>query len=136
MTRAPLRGLSGAALALDLVGAWQATRHRLIGEPFGVRPPRCLPEALVVAGWGTALSGPLVADAVLIALAPVADRGHPGARRAVALLAALRLVGVLSEPVTWGRRPPRRTMVVAAAHLALGMALLRSATAPREPEAS
>ena len=55
-----------------------ATRHRLIGEPFGVRPPRSLPEALVVAGSGTALSGPLMADAVLIAVAPVADRGHPG----------------------------------------------------------
>ena len=58
----------------------------------------------MVVGWGTALSGPLVADAVLLAVAPVADHGHPGARRAVVLLAALRLVGVLSEPVTWGRR--------------------------------
>ena len=55
-----------------------ATRHRLIGEPFGVRPPRRLPAALVVAGWGTALSGPLVADAVLLAVAPVADRGTRG----------------------------------------------------------
>jgi hypothetical protein len=134
--RMPLRGLARGALALDLVGAWLAARHHLIGEPLGIRPPRALPEALVVAGWGTALSGPLLADGVLIAVAPAADRAHPGARRAVALLAALRLAGVLSEPVTWGRRPPRRTMIVAAGHFAVGAALLRSATAPCPPVSS
>ena len=29
----------------------------------------------MVPGWGTALSGPLVADAPLLALAPAADHG-------------------------------------------------------------
>ena len=126
MRGAPLRGLTGAALALDLAGARVATRHRLIGEPFGVSPPGWLPEAMVLPCWGTALSGPLMADAALLALAPAADHGHRGACRAVSLLAALRLAGVLSEPVTWGRRRTAPwAMLVAAAHLVLGVSLLR-----------
>jgi hypothetical protein len=127
----PVKRLAWAALALDLVGAQMATRHRLVAEPFGLPTPGRLPAALVIPAWGTALSGPLVADAALLAMAPAAELGAPRARRAVSVLAALRLVGVFGEPVSWGRRPPRRTMLVAAAHVILGVALLRSATARR-----
>ncbi len=130
-TGGPVQRLAWAALALDLVGARMATRHQLVAEPFGLPTPGRLPAALVIPGWGTALSGPLVADAALLAVAPAADRGDPAARRAVSALAALRLVGVVGEPVTWGRRPPRRTMVVAAGHVVLAAALLRSAATAR-----
>lgn len=121
-----LRRLAWAALVLDLVGARVATRHRLVGEPFGLPTPGLLPAAFVIPCWGTALSGPLVADAALLAVASGADEGHGRARRAVSVLATLRLVGVLGEPVTWGRRPPRQAMLVAAGHLVLGVALLRA----------
>ena len=38
-TGGSLRGLAWAALVLDLVGARVATRHRLLGEPFGLPTP-------------------------------------------------------------------------------------------------
>lgn len=66
LTGGSLRRLSWTALALDLVGARMAARHRLVGEPFGLPTPGLLPGVLVIPCWGTARSGPLVADAALV----------------------------------------------------------------------
>lgn len=112
-------GLAAATTLLDLVGARIATRHQLIGEPFRVTVPDSLPESVVLVAWGTALSGPLAVDGLLLVLA------RRSAHRAVAALAMVRLAGVLAEPVSWGRRPPRWTMVVSAAHVYLATQVLR-----------
>jgi hypothetical protein len=120
----PLGRLALAATALDLLGVCVARRRGLVGEPMRLTAPRSLPAVVVVAGFGTAVSGPLLVDVALAGLAPAADAGAPRPRRAIRALAWLRLLGVLAEPITWGRRRPRSAMVLSAAHLAVAMSLV------------
>lgn len=122
--------LAVAAGALDLAGARLARRHELAGEPFRLTAPSALPRPVVLAGWGTALSAPWLVDVGLGALAVAADDGRPGARRWIRMLGWLRLVGVLGEPATWGRRRPRWVVLVSACHVALAAASIRSVRAP------
>jgi hypothetical protein len=95
-----------------------AVRHQLEGEPFRVRLPVRVPRPVELALFGTALSGPLAVDGLLVALGE-----RPGVVRG---LGWLRVVGVLSEPATWGRRRPRWTVVISAAQAAAGVALSRA----------
>lgn len=111
---------------VDIVGGLVARRTGLVGEPFLVAAPASLPVPVVLVGWGTALSGPLVADVALVALGGAADRGRSDMRRPVRWLGVLRLVGVLSEPVTWGRRRPRWPMVLSAAQLLVAASLIHA----------
>jgi hypothetical protein len=97
---------------------------------MGLTAPRSLPAVVVLAGFGTAVSGPLLADVALGGLASAADAGAPRARRAIRALAWLRLLGVLAEPVTWGRRRPRSAMVLSAAHLAVAISLVHYTGGP------
>jgi len=120
--------LAGVALALDLVGARLACSRGLIAEPLGLAAPSAIPRSVVLAGWGTALSGPWLVDGGLGALAVAADNGRADAGRAVRYLGWLRLAGVLAEPVTWGRRRPRWAVLVSAGQLALAAALIRSSS--------
>jgi hypothetical protein len=121
----PLRRLALAATVLDLFGVAVARRRGLVGEPLRLTAPASLPTLVVLAGFGTAVSGPLLVDVALGGLAPAADAGAPRARAAIRTLAWLRLLGVLAEPITWGRRRPRSAMVLSAAHIAVAMALLQ-----------
>ena len=123
--RTRLRTIAIALTALDLVGARVALRHHLIGEPLRLRIPASVPHAVALIGWGTAVSAPWAMDAAL--LSSLAGRDGERARKAARVLGALRVVGVLAEPATWGRRRPRWAMVLSAGHLALGGALLRTA---------
>ena len=79
-------GWVAAAAGVDVLGGLIAKRHGLIGEPLLVGPPRFVPASLTAVAWGTALSGPLLIDAALLALAP-------------AVAAGTRLPGRWSEPV-------------------------------------
>jgi hypothetical protein len=116
------------AVALDLLGMRVAGRHGLVGEPLRIKAPASIPTGLVLAGWGTALSGPLLVDGVLGSLCLPAREPSPAVNRAVRALGSLRLVGVLAEPVTWGRRAPRWTMLIAAGHVVVAVGLLQAAT--------
>ena len=119
-----LRALTGARVALDLVGARIALRHGLVGEPLRIRLPDRVPTPVVLVGWGTALSAPWAMTAAHLALAagPDAERTRAGTRA----LAWLGLAGVLSEPATWGRRRPRGAMLLSAAHLAVTLGFLHA----------
>ena len=109
-------GITAMAWVTDAVGAAVARRHRLVGEPAMIRPPFELEGPLELTVWGTATSAPFLMDAALLVAPPTGRR----------VLGALRIAGTLAEPVTWGRRRPRAAMLLSAAHLALGVALLRS----------
>jgi hypothetical protein len=117
-----------AAAGLDLLGGRIAKRHRLIGEPLLVGPPRFVPASLTTVVWGTALSGPLLIDAALLALAPAVAGGDAVAGQVVRTCGVVRLAGVLAEPVTWGRRRPRWAMLVAAAQLIVAAGLMTRST--------
>ena len=116
-------GWVAAASALDVIGGRIAKRYGLEGEPLLIGPPGFVPASLTMVLWGTALSGPLVIDTALLALAPAA-RGDGVAAQAVRTSGALRLAGVLAEPATWGRRRPRWTMVIAAAQVIVAAGLI------------
>jgi hypothetical protein len=122
-----LRTVAVGALAVDLVGGLVARRSGLEGEPFLVVAPTAIPGPVLLLGWGTALSGPLLADAALVAFGHAADRGSQTMCRPVRWLGLLRLVGVLCEPVTWGRRRPRWTMALSGAQLVVACSLIRCA---------
>jgi len=117
-----------AAALLDFLGGSVAQRHGLIGEPLLIGPPRFVPASLTTVVWGTALSGPLLIDAALLALAPAVAGGDAGAGQVVRTCGVVRLVGVLAEPVTWGRRRPRWAMLVAAAELIVAAGLITRST--------
>lgn len=121
--------LAVAAGALDLVGARLAVRLGMGAEPLRVSVPPTLPRSIVLAGWGTALSGPLLADVGLSTLACAADSGRHEASGAIRILGWLRLTGVLAEPATWGRRRPRWVVLMSAGHMAVAVALIRSSRA-------
>ncbi len=124
------RRLALAAVVLDLLGTRVARRHGLVGEPLLITAPETIPSGLVLAGWGTALSGPLLVDGVLGSLClPAREPSHAGVR-AIRALGALRLAGVLTEPATWGRRAPRWVMLLGAAHVGVAVALIRTRSAP------
>lgn len=117
-----------AAGALDVGGARIALRRGLVAEPLRLVAPPAIPRPVVLAGWGTALSGPWLVDVGLAALA-VAGRGRHNGERAIRALGWLRLLGVLAEPATWGRRRPRWVVLVSAGHVAVAAALIRSSRA-------
>jgi hypothetical protein len=117
--------LAIAAAAIDVVGTVVAQRHDLVGEPLGIRAPAAVPTPLVLAAFGTALSGPLLVDAALLLLARGAERGNSEARWAFRAVGWMRLGGVLSEPATWGRRGPRAAIGISLAHLVVAVQLLR-----------
>jgi hypothetical protein len=119
-----------AAAGLDILGARVARRHGLIGEPLLVGPPRFVPAPLTTVVWGTALSGPLLIDAALLALTPAVAGGKAIACRVVRAGGVVRLAGVLAEPVAWGRRRPRRAMLVAAAQLVVAAGLIGAGRVP------
>ena len=121
--------LAAAAGALDLVGARVAGRHGLVAEPLRLAAPAAIPRPVVLAAWGTALSGPWLVGVGLGALAVAADGGREAAGRAICVLGWLRLAGVLAEPVTWGRRRPRWTVLMSGGHVVLAVALIRSRAA-------
>jgi hypothetical protein len=118
------------ATALDVVGAVVATRKRLVGEPLGIVAPRGLPPALVLAAWGTALSGPLTVDGVLLASTRPGDHAIARSHLPLRVLGGLRLIGVLSEPATWGRRRPRWVVLLNVAQLGIAARLIHLSTAP------
>jgi hypothetical protein len=90
----------------QVLGAVLAGRDQLEGTPFGIRLPVAVPTPLVPVVWGTAISAPLAAVPLLLAA------GDRPVRR---WLAAIGLVGQLSEPITWRRdRSPAQTAVIAA----------------------
>jgi hypothetical protein len=122
--RRRLQGLAVAATVLDLAGARVAVGHGMVGEPFRIRFPSSAPAPVVLVAWGTAVSAPWWMDAALGAA--VAGGDIERARRAARVLGGMRLVGVLAEPMTWGRRRPRGAMALSAAHLALAGALVAS----------
>lgn len=64
-----------AAAGLGLLGGRIAKRHGLIGELLLVGPPRFVPASLTTVVWGKTLSGPLLIDAALLALAPAVAGG-------------------------------------------------------------
>ncbi len=110
------------AACTDLVGATVALRLRLEGEPFRIRFPIRLPLPMIVTSYGTALSGPLAIDGLLAAATCRSDAGQHA--NLIRRLGWLRVVGVLSEPATWGRRPHRWTVAISAAQLAAALALI------------
>ena len=120
-----LASIAAALIALDLLGARVAMWQGLVGEPLRLRLALGVPASVVLVGWGTAVSAPWGMDALLVGL--LAGDDPDRARRGARALAALRVAGVLAEPVTWGRRRPRWAMALSAAHLGLGAALLRAA---------
>jgi hypothetical protein len=87
-----------------------------------MRLPRRVPRAIELALFGTALSGPLVVDGALLA----GGRAGSPLGACTQRFGWLRLIGVLSEPATWGRRRPRWTMVISAAQLAAAVGLVRA----------
>ena len=121
-----------AAALLDFLGGSVAQRHGLIGEPLLIGPPRFVPASLTTLVWGTALSGPLLVDAALLALGPAVADGDALAGQLVRTCGVVRLAGVLAEPVTWGRRRPRRAMLVAAAQLFVAAGLITHGRRSRE----
>ena len=124
-----LRRLALAATALDVIGARIAVPRGLVGEPLLISVPAELPAGVVLAGWGTALSAPLLMDGALGALSLAGD-SRGATSRAVRALGMLRLVGVLVEPVTWGRRAPRWAMLISVGHVAIAASLIRQAGRP------
>lgn len=120
--------LAQAAIVLDALGAGRAWRHGRRGEPFGIASPVELPLAVEVVVWGSAVSAPVAMDIVLGALVPAWGRGEPAAARMVRGLGWLRLVGTLSEPLTWRRRP-WPDVGLSAAHLLLASLLIRRSRA-------
>ena len=113
-----------AATALDVVGAAVASRLGLVGEPLRITAPAWIPRPVVLVGFGSALSGPLAVDAALLRLAMVSGEGNAAPSRWIGRFGWLRLAGVLAEPVTWGRRRPSWTMLLAGAQLATSVALI------------
>ena len=116
--------LAQAVVVLDALGAGRAWRRGLRGEPLGIACPVSLPFAVEVVVWGSAVSAPAAMDVVLGALVPAWCRGDPAATWMVRGLGWLRLVGTLSEPLTWRRRP-WPDVGVSAAHLLLASLLIR-----------
>jgi hypothetical protein len=101
---------------VDLFGAAAAYRYDIRGEPLGVGRSLDVRRPTVLALWGSALSPPLAALPVVIAL-----RRRPGAERALAAAFAL---GGMMEPVFWGRRAcPRHARALVRAHVGLAAAL-------------
>lgn len=104
-------GVVAALVAVDLVGAVTAWRHRVAGEPLGVGGSLDVRRPLVLALWGSGLSAPLFSLALALAV-----RRRPERR----VLGALFALGALSEPIFWGRRPcPRGGRMVLLGHFAL-----------------
>lgn len=128
-THRRLRRLALAAAVLDVVGARVATGRGLVAEPLLITAPAFTPTAVVLAGWGTAVSGPLLVDVALLALGSRADEGQTAARRTIWVLGWLRLVGVLAEPATWGRRAPRWAMLLSTGHVAVAALMIHNARA-------
>ncbi len=107
----------GALVTLDLAGAVVAARHRIAGEPFGVGASLDPRSPTVSAFWGTGLSAPLVALAMVAAAAV----HKPALLRPAGALFAL---GALSEPVMWGRRPcPWSARVAVVGHVLLALVM-------------
>jgi hypothetical protein len=112
-----------AAAVLDALGAATAWRCRLVGEPFGIRSPVSMPFAVELVVWGSATSAPPVLDVAALYMSRRVPRSRRGVVGAVAL-GALRGIGVLSEPASWGRRRSPAAVVLAACHLGVAGALM------------
>lgn len=96
-----------------------ATRPDLPGEPFGVRVPGPVRTHLAL-GLGSAIAAPWPMPAIAMW---AAVRGDPASTLAARTTTAIGLgvvVGILSEPATWGRRPTPPTQ---RANVALGLAV-------------
>jgi hypothetical protein len=115
--------LVAAAAVLDALGAATAWRGRLVGEPFGIRTPVSLPFAVELVVWGSATSAPPVLDVAAIYLSRRVLRSRRAGVGVVAL-GALRGLGVLGEPASWGRRRSRAAVVLAIGHLGVAGAMM------------
>ena len=120
-----LLGPAALFLAATAYGsAVAATQPGLTGEVFGLHLPGRVRTHLAV-GLGSAVSAPWPMPAVALW---AAVRGIHGSRRAalaVAVVGSGVLVGVLAEPVTWGRRPASASARVSIPlHLAVGAAMV------------
>lgn len=105
-----------------------ATEPDLPWEPFGLHVPGRVRTHLAL-GLGSAISAPWPMAAIATW---AAVRGVPGsewAARTVAIVGTGMLAGILSEPVTWGRRPaPPMARTSIPLHLAIGAAMVWAGT--------
>ena len=96
-----------------------ATRPDLPGEPFGVRVPGRVRTHLAL-GLGSALAAPWPMPAIAMWAAVRGDPASTWAARTTTAIGIGVVVGILSEPATWGRRPTPPTH---RANVALGLAI-------------
>ncbi len=112
-----------------------ATEPDLPGEPFGLHVPGKVRTHLAL-GLGSAISAPWPMPTIAMW---AAVRGNPRsscAARTVAIMGTGMLAGILSEPVTWGRRPaPPRARVSIPLQLAIGTAMVAAGTYRLEQQA-
>lgn len=99
-----------------------ATRPDLPGEPFGVRVPGPVRTHLAL-GLGSAVAAPWPMPAIAMWVAVRGDPSSTWAARTTTAIGIGVVAGILSEPATWGRRPPPTHRANVALGLAIGAAM-------------
>lgn len=97
---------------------------RLVGRPFGVGWPAGRSGGLLF--WGTAVSGPLAMDGLLLVLAAMRRMGPRDRQvgRALRLIGLMVVIGQCAEPVTFRRKSVgAAARAVMASNLVLGTTL-------------
>ncbi len=91
------------------LGAAVSARHDIPGEPLGLRVPTPVRVQLLT-GLGSGLSAPLPMPLAARGAAGAADGRETWPSRLCAGIGGAALVGMLVEPVTWGRRSEARSV--------------------------
>lgn len=110
-----------ALVCNGLTGMVRLRDKRLPGEPFGITWPWGRRSELAL--WGTAVSAPLVLDAVMFAVAALPATHTHIVRQVAPLLGSCVAAGQLAEPVVY-RMGREDQLVRAAVCINLGLGLL------------